>query len=352
MESAPTTSYVKLTGVAVTSGLITSVRSTLWQGPDHLLYVTHEGYMESYKRFYFRDIQAFVLRRTRKQPVYGTVYALLLLLFGVPGVAGFFAGWHWAIGGSLLLLAGLSLLGFVLNWRRGPTASLYLRTAVHTVRILSVTRLGPALDLLRHLEPLVEGAQPLLTGDDEARVLREWEERVQARPATPAPAPPRPEPAPTTESGRVQEASFALLIVEAVLGLCRFFGEDIVWSLMGLAFLVWSAQLVFMIIGLVRMRNSTIPAIVRTLSWSALALVVASVLVTVLYYVFRLVSVASQNHPAWDTVAEDTPFIRAERLVRALMAAAIGVVGLIETFRYRRSRRVVAPPVPRGKEAP
>ena len=37
---------------------------SLWIGEDHLLLVELRGFTETYRRFYFRDVQAIILRRT------------------------------------------------------------------------------------------------------------------------------------------------------------------------------------------------------------------------------------------------------------------------------------------------
>ena len=39
-------------------------RTQLWLGPEHLLLVETDGYREYYKRFNYRDIQAFIIRKT------------------------------------------------------------------------------------------------------------------------------------------------------------------------------------------------------------------------------------------------------------------------------------------------
>src|SRR3990172_8730879 len=64
------------------------VRNSLWLGEDHLLHVMNRGYTEEYKRFYYRDIQAVLVRQTGAGRVMAvlfgiiTVSFLLLLLLG------------------------------------------------------------------------------------------------------------------------------------------------------------------------------------------------------------------------------------------------------------------------------
>ncbi len=66
MPKAPK-DYTRLPGRGLRYGgfrLFSRAICTLWMGADHLLLVDRTGYTESYKRFYFADIQAIVVRRT------------------------------------------------------------------------------------------------------------------------------------------------------------------------------------------------------------------------------------------------------------------------------------------------
>ena len=59
MSTAPNR-YQKLPG----RGVGFTGYSRLFVGPDHLLLVWSTGYSEHYRRFFFRDIQAFLVART------------------------------------------------------------------------------------------------------------------------------------------------------------------------------------------------------------------------------------------------------------------------------------------------
>src|SRR5262249_54585927 len=62
--------YQSLPGRGRRSGFVSfgiaSGWCSLWLGPDHLLAVDSKNYQEEYKRFYYRDIQAFIARRTKR----------------------------------------------------------------------------------------------------------------------------------------------------------------------------------------------------------------------------------------------------------------------------------------------
>ena len=68
--------YRKLPGI----GRDVATYSRLYLGPGHLLVVNSTGFTESYKRFYFQDIQAIVLCRTRSRLIWNIILSVPLLL--------------------------------------------------------------------------------------------------------------------------------------------------------------------------------------------------------------------------------------------------------------------------------
>jgi hypothetical protein len=119
--------------------------SSLWEADDHVLLVESNRITESYRRFFFRDIQAVVLCRTKTWLVWGSVLATIALVLGgvsllqeervLMGLAAGFAG----------LFAVLAAVQFL----RGPTCRCTLRTAVQTQRLASLS-----------LQPKIDAAQP------------------------------------------------------------------------------------------------------------------------------------------------------------------------------------------------
>src|SRR6266513_1233719 len=139
----------------------------LYQGADHLLQVSSTGYSESYRRFYFRDIQAITIQKTQLGKILNGIFAFFTALFGFPAfdmrlgpaiamwsVAGFFA---------VLLISNIAL---------GATCACYIRTAVQTERLSAVTRIRTARRLLRRLRPVIEGVQGSLSQEDFALRMR------------------------------------------------------------------------------------------------------------------------------------------------------------------------------------
>jgi hypothetical protein len=134
--------------------VVSTTRSSLWLGKDHLLVIDTSGYTETYKRFHFRDIQSLVLCRTDRWLYQAVILAALGCLFGLIAiVAGGPAAWIFGI------LAGIFGLCVVLDLVAGPTSKCYVRTAVQTEELAPLSRLGRARRVLATLRPLITSAQ-------------------------------------------------------------------------------------------------------------------------------------------------------------------------------------------------
>jgi hypothetical protein len=144
------TSYRKMPGSSW--NLIDHVR--LYLGPDHVLQVTMTYHQETYKRFYFTDIQAVQIRRTDVGNAWsvgftGGAFIFLILALAFGGIAG------WILVG----IAGVFLIGLLINLVAGPTSVTLIRTAVQTDRLRSLGRLRQARKFLARTQPLIEAAQ-------------------------------------------------------------------------------------------------------------------------------------------------------------------------------------------------
>jgi hypothetical protein len=148
-------------------------RSSLWLGDDHLLFLECTGYSETYKRFFFRDIQAFTIRKTKTRAVWNWVWGIFLVLSGLIIWA---AASDWQSVGTIvaasivLVVFGLPLL---LNNVFGPTCACEIRTAVQTESLPSLCRLRKTQRIMNLVRPMIIAAQGQLTGEEVAARLRE-----------------------------------------------------------------------------------------------------------------------------------------------------------------------------------
>jgi len=153
-------------------------RSSLWLGKDHLLCVDSTGYNEKYKRFYFRDIQAILLRKTEHRAIWALAFGALGTLCAMFAFIVNDQVWPYILG----TLAGLSALGLLLQLASGPTCSCQLRTAVQTEELGALNRVPRAQRILRRLRPLIAAAQGELASEEVAA-------RLAQVPSASAPAP-------------------------------------------------------------------------------------------------------------------------------------------------------------------
>ena len=149
--NAPEKNYVKLPGVGHQLGSYTR----LYRGGDHLLQVSSVTFSESYKRFYFRDIQAFIVVRTN---TWFLIIALLLILSLL--LTGIAVGSNDSVGSIVVggFAALLLVLGLIVGLR-GPSCRCYVRTAVQTETLPSLNRVRRAEKILADLKPLLDAAQ-------------------------------------------------------------------------------------------------------------------------------------------------------------------------------------------------
>jgi hypothetical protein len=173
------------------SGLLSYSR--LWLGPDHLLLARTTFFSEEYKRFYFRDIQAIVMRKTRRHLFWGWMCAALFGLCIVVLFIGFFDMSGRSIqssdivgiivtGGSALVCLFFLYLNFVL----GPGCICYVRTAVQIEELSPLKRFRTARKVIERLKPNIEKEQGPLAPE----LLRPKPPAVFAAPSESAPQPP------------------------------------------------------------------------------------------------------------------------------------------------------------------
>ena len=143
-------------------------RSALWLGKDHLLCVDTTGYTETYKRFYFRDIQALTIRATSRRGIWNWVLAIPTGLCVI--------GWSYyfltesapslAAVISALLVTLVFALPLLFNNLLGPACATQLRTAVQTEDLPSLCRLRQTRRILDRLRPLIAQAQGSLAPEE------------------------------------------------------------------------------------------------------------------------------------------------------------------------------------------
>lgn len=161
--ATPAPAYRRVRGATFAFGM-----HRLWRGEDHLLTVASTFGVERYRRFYLRDIEAIIARRTPARLWWNIVWGAILVL-SILGVIGLYVAIRGSagvdggpVGGWLSYSAGrwvlFGLFGspvpllactiLVVNSLRGPTCACSFQTRTGIQRV-------PALARIRVVERLV-----------------------------------------------------------------------------------------------------------------------------------------------------------------------------------------------------
>ncbi len=182
--------YQRLTRARTRSGLglVVPLRSSLWLSADHLLRLDSSGFTETYKRFYYRDIQAMIVRQTNHWKTLGLlcvaiagIITLLAILARVGGSA--IAAWIYGV------LATCFVLVAIVTLAGGPSCTCQIRTAVQTEDLPPLNTVRRAQKALDRLRPLIVAAQGELAREEIPARLQAWR-RTGAPASLPIASPP------------------------------------------------------------------------------------------------------------------------------------------------------------------
>ncbi|MGD9187820.1 MAG: hypothetical protein PVI89_06395 [Desulfobacteraceae bacterium] len=129
---------------------------SLWIGPDHLLSVDAVLFQETYKRFYYSDIQAIVMIRSNRHHLWTAIWGVLALLCGLVVL---FSSGDAYISGTFL---GLFATALIVNLALGPACKAHIQTAVQIQNLRSFRRMRSAGKAMDRIKSMVEQAQGAL----------------------------------------------------------------------------------------------------------------------------------------------------------------------------------------------
>jgi hypothetical protein len=155
---------------------------SLWMGADHLLLADRTGFTETYKRFYFRDIQAIIIRKTNSGAIGNFLLAIPVMIFGAAALS--VANLPGRI--TLWIMAGMFAFFVLLNLISGPTCVTHIKTAVQTEQLPAWGRIRTARKGMKRIRPFILQAQPEIPIDEiKARLADNLSRQFQG-PATDA----------------------------------------------------------------------------------------------------------------------------------------------------------------------
>ncbi len=159
----------------------------LWLASDHLLATRTTFGVERYRRFYFKDVEALVVQRTKHRAIWNAVFGgiggaicgggiafIALIQLTSRGKAPFNFSWKLdrsSVSGGIsfpnldpvtkvfAVIAAFFLLLMLINTLRGQTCALYIQTSSGLTRLDAAVRTRIARRLIARLAPEIEAAQ-------------------------------------------------------------------------------------------------------------------------------------------------------------------------------------------------
>ena len=284
--SAEVRSYKRLPG---TQGALTLfARQRLWLAEDHLLQVMNFYFLERYRRFYFCDIAALLVRCTHTHAVLNLIGAIYMCGFAVAVLLVKSHGWRIA----LAVCLGFTLLLVLINIKRGPTCKCWIKTALGEVRLYPVTRVKGARKLIAALRPLIEQAQPPLSAAELAPPVD---------PDTPAPLAEAPtasvRSAARQATRNVCELTLMLLIALGLVEDVSILRNGVLLEIIGTVLYLGIGALT--VVALARQRGRHLGGGVRRIFWALLGLLCAFVAVDYVHYFTILVQHPKIGGNSW-----------------------------------------------------
>lgn len=300
----------------------------LWLGTDHLLYIFSRFGIEDYKRFYFKDIQAVLTRKTATGKIQNLILSGFCILFSL-------AALYWKGGWSVFTwsMAGLTAIFFVINWLRGPTCVSHLHTAVQTEKLHSLYRLKTAIKIMNRLRPLIEQDQGKLARED----IRE--NGVKASTAVRSAVHKGMADLTAVQDGMtVHKVLFSILIFDALVTSLDLFYNQVIITLVGS--IISMTACVTVIMALVRQHGNNLKKSLRMITWTALVYLCINLFVGYIFYFVVVFRNPKISHNQWEIIKAmsqmspgDSPIMMGVYIFSICSSLIIGLSGLIISMR-------------------
>lgn len=337
--------YRKLSG----SGFSLALKHSLWQGPDHLLWVEGSIIQEQYKRFYFKDVQALTLHHTNRRVVWTLILGSLPLFLGAVSL---FTEGSAYVSGSMAIVFTILL---VVQWLKGPGCKVFLQTAVQTQKLSNLVRMHKAIKVVNKIKAAAEAAQGPLSEQSIANVrlsmIRSNTNDEKAIEALGRRLPPH---TATNDIGpynpRLHWILFGLLLVAGLFRGAQLWLKSV--PLAAVDILSLACTLVLAIVVLVRWHGRVRGSCLSVASW--LSLIFTAIHTFAVYGVLIAASMRLNNSGVhlpllkkfFQLQMGDQPIIAAISVGIALTSVGLGLLGLIATIAYRQSRPIQQRPQP------
>ncbi len=325
--------YIKLPGLKRSS----FIRQRLLLGKDHLLALTIRMAVEEYRRFYFRDIKAIVVRKVESWKIIISLLGFSAVLF--LGLAGFLSrGWAWFFG----VMGGLVAIVFVQQLLYGTNTECHLITAVQTEKLPSLYRLRWVKKFLERLTPLIAEAQGTVTTEEIQDGTIQVPASAAARLSPKMPGDTK------TLRGRWHGVMIGLLLANALVSSISIDYHNTLF--VSLETLLFFCFFISVIIALVRQQNRLIYSPLRRLTWINLVWAIIAFgagYILSFYMMIRHLGVSDNTmlnqwsfmQAVTDIYVRNDPVLLYSYLFFIVVNLVLGITGSVFLIRHRRLNR-------------
>ena len=301
-----------------------AVINTLWISEDHLLSVDTTKTDESYKRFYFQDIQAVLFQKTQRGQYWNLFWLMGLFLFGLIGLFNL----EFDVAYGIVPFLVLFTLSLLINIYWGPTCRCFIVTQVQKEELPAWNRLRKANRGMAQLRPHIEQAQGRLTPEETQFHI----EQQATNPSSAFFSPPVKELLRHC-NGQFHAVLFVLLLVDSILALmylATHFSSHSTFN-----YCVTAGEVFCLFGAFISQRQSDMsPRVKMLLQWFAVCF--ASFFVSSLFYgIFLSINAGPVRH-----VSNLEPWNNPLMMVMTLLSTAVnlffGILGMIALRRFRR----------------
>ncbi len=299
--------------------------NALYLGKDYLLSVYSTGLSEDYKRFYYKDIQAIITRKTILGKISNIIAVLIGGAFILPILFTESPVFHRITG----ITGGVFFFCLLINWLKGPTCICHLRTAVQKEKLPSLNRVRTARKAVKLLRSMIEEAQGILSPEALAEnIPKIFPETLAERGNN------SDNPFPRHEYGKTHHILFWLLLVIGVADITDLFYNHPVISFFGGIMVM--GVCVCVIIALVRQHDSDMKNALQVITWITLGYAC----VTLIFgYIFSFVTVIKHPqiaHNQWEILKAvsalsplDSPWLTGYYVFSISCEFMLGISGLV-----------------------
>ena len=326
--------YKKLQGTEYFSS------NKLYIGPDHLFSSKSNFFSDEYHRFYYKDIQAIITRKTITGKILNLLSIFLLILFSVlafllsgAGAAFFFS------------FSAIFFIFLIVNLIKGPTSICHIQTPVQTARLSALTRKRGTEKAIGQLKPLMENSQgPMIRENIRNASQNDYSEASSNKDVMSL----------IHVDGRYHMALFSILTASALLIILEMFVSNFFLSFF--SGIVNLGIATILIISLRKQTRSDIYGSIKTMTWSIVGYLGLRYL---LGYILLMVVTLKNPEIAyiqWELikkVAAISPhkysWLMALYFLYLFFTVGIGITGLISTVLFRKKHGLKQSFVPDNK---